>query len=927
MLLKLVGQSVTVAIAVAVLAQVSECVAQVYTWEGNQNGDGPFICDPPAGEPFSYFYPVSNSWVTSEVWADDCLLAPSNWSQPDFPNSPSAQVLIPAAGPGMSYPPTLGATVSVDIVEVELGAQLDLVGGRLTVSTALRNGGRLELLNGYVDGRISNLPSGTIHADNSTLRGPLENNGTIELVPSRPLGFDDAEYSGTGVIEGDPAGAGVAGKVTVVGGEMTFRNGRIFVGSGLAPIILINNASVGFDDVEASMRTMVTNNGTFRVGDGAVVSNGADFDNTNGVIAVDEGGDFIQAVEVLRGGTIIGRIKALGGTLTGTFSLENGELAYPHGAFSFVDNAIFNGGEITGDEMGSGISGGTMTTEGVTFGHGIFQLGSSGSGPIFWTIVGTNYVADIDLKLDRGQATNNGRLVIEADGIFRTTSFDNTNGVIEVKEGGEFVHLGGDHRGGAIIGRVKVMGGSLTGTFSLDDGELAYPQGSFSTVDNAIIRSGEITGDEMGSGIAGGSMATDGVMFRRGIFQLGSGGSGPVAWTIIGTNYVEDIDLKLDRGQATNNGRLVVADGAIFRTTSFDNTNGVIEVQAGGEFIHLGGDHRGGAIIGRVKVMGGSLTGSFSLGNGELTYPHGSNSSVNNAIFHGGEITGDQMGSGISSGSMTTDGVTFRHGIFQLGSGGSGPVAWTIIGTNYVEDINLIFDRGQATNNGRLVIAEGGIFRTTSFDNTHGVIEVQAGGVVFSQNLINNGEGTIHVDGTFHTNGVFDVQNGELRGSGVIVGTVVNSGGTVAPGSSPGSLIVDGNYTQQQAALLSLEIGGSLPGMDYDQFKVTGNATIAGGIEIEFIDGFLPRVGDRFDLIQADGSLNLASDIEINVLGVPNAFRYTTNINDGMFSMEVLNVPEPASFTLSMMTAVIAMRWIRSARSTRRRPRSQGAFS
>ncbi len=49
-------------------------------------------------------------------------------------------------------------------------------------------------------------------------------------------------------------------------------------------------------------------------------------------------------------------------------------------------------------------------------------------------------------------------------------------------------------------------------------------------------------------------------------------------------------------------------------------------------------------------------------------------------------------------------------------------------------------------------------------------------------------------------------------------------------------------------------IGPSVP-PEYDQFLVTGNASIAGNLRIELFNGFTPSLGDSFTLIHALGSV------------------------------------------------------------------------
>ncbi len=113
--------------------------------------------------------------------------------------------------------------------------------------------------------------------------------------------------------------------------------------------------------------------------------------------------------------------------------------------------------------------------------------------------------------------------------------------------------------------------------------------------------------------------------------------------------------------------------------------------------------------------------------------------------------------------------------------------------------------------------------------------------------------GVLQVGGTLTTTGTINVR-GTLSGTGTIHGRVRNAG-VVRPGSSPGILTVIGNYVQTPQGLLVLEIGGRVPGVKYDQLKVTGLATLAGRVEIVAINGFTPHPTDRFR------ALNLARQI------------------------------------------------------------------
>lgn len=143
---------------------------------------------------------------------------------------------------------------------------------------------------------------------------------------------------------------------------------------------------------------------------------------------------------------------------------------------------------------------------------------------------------------------------------------------------------------------------------------------------------------------------------------------------------------------------------------------------------------------------------------------------------------------------------------------------------------------------------------------------------------------------------------GTLGGTGTILGDLINDGGVIAPGFSPGKLRVVGNYLQGSLGSLDLEIGGLLPGQ-YDQLSVTGNALLAGTLNISFIDGFLPRVGDRFDLFQVGGSFD-ASAASFLWTNPPTGVDFRGEFRDGVYSVAV--VPEPSTIFLLMSGAIFA---------------------
>jgi T5SS/PEP-CTERM-associated repeat protein len=72
--------------------------------------------------------------------------------------------------------------------------------------------------------------------------------------------------------------------------------------------------------------------------------------------------------------------------------------------------------------------------------------------------------------------------------------------------------------------------------------------------------------------------------------------------------------------------------------------------------------------------------------------------------------------------------------------------------------------------------------------------------------------------------------------------------------STIGTLTVNGDYEQQDDAVLVIEVAGLEPGQ-FDVLRINGNATLDGTLEAHFLDGFLPKAGDSVDFVQITGGV------------------------------------------------------------------------
>jgi T5SS/PEP-CTERM-associated repeat protein len=214
-------------------------------------------------------------------------------------------------------------------------------------------------------------------------------------------------------------------------------------------------------------------------------------------------------------------------------------------------------------------------------------------------------------------------------------------------------------------------------------------------------------------------------------------------------------------------------------------------------------------------------------------------------------------------GALTiTDGVVLTDGFAVIGSfpepgidpttGGtgtvtiSGPTAfWWINGDLHV---GLLWEGSLNVFDGAAVASQNGFIGLGQ--NPVGQATLQGPGSAWS----NIGDlavaATLHVsDGAIVIADTVEVlSEGVLEGDGTVDGAAV-AGGTVRPGNPLGTLTVDGDLAA--TGQLEIEIAGPDPG-GFDAVSVMGGATIGGILIVTFIDGYVPQLGDMFEILTAD---------------------------------------------------------------------------
>lgn len=148
-------------------------------------------------------------------------------------------------------------------------------------------------------------------------------------------------------------------------------------------------------------------------------------------------------------------------------------------------------------------------------------------------------------------------------------------------------------------------------------------------------------------------------------------------------------------------------------------------------------------------------------------------------------------------------------------------------------------------------------------------------------------EGTLSVNGTLQAQNVLVSLGAWIKGSGFILGNLFNSG-VVAPGNSPGTLTVNGNFTQTSGGSLQVEVASSTV---FDRLIVSGNAQLAGQLQVLSFGGYKFQYGQQFAFLQAG---SISGEFDSIVTSSPETFRARFLTSGGTGSILIA----PTSYTL-----------------------------
>jgi len=114
------------------------------------------------------------------------------------------------------------------------------------------------------------------------------------------------------------------------------------------------------------------------------------------------------------------------------------------------------------------------------------------------------------------------------------------------------------------------------------------------------------------------------------------------------------------------------------------------------------------------------------------------------------------------------------------------------------------------------------------------------------------------------------------------------------------TLRISGAYQQQAAGELVIELAGLAPGNGFGLVDIAGTATLDGTISVVLSDGFVPRKGDTFDVLDF-GELTLLTGVDelLWLDALPSGLRWESGrfADDGSLTV----IPEPGTFLLAVV--------------------------
>ena len=363
----------------------------------------------------------------------------------------------------------------------------------------------------------------------------------------------------------------------------------------------------------------------------------------------------------------------------------------------------------------------------------------------------------------------------------------------------------------------------------------------------------------------------------------------PSANTYSGSTNVSGGVLQVS-GTSAGSGGYTVTDPGVLRFTSSSLTlpaaisgTGAVESTAGAQTLS------GAVNPATVSVSGGSATFS-NISSGTLNVSSGT-ATVNSTYspttvnLSGGTLAG--------SGAVRPTTLAWTGGTMS-GTGTTTMLTGTTLTASGAATKTL--SRALAINGGATATWSAGNIACGAAITNAGLLDItgagsltNAGGCTLTNNgtITKNGASaaTIGVPATNASGKLLRVVAGQLNSSGGITnhGTVHMLGGAVLNSTSA--------YTQSSTGVLRFNVEGAPASLDYGRMLATGATTLGGKLSLN-TDGYIPQVGDTYNLVALSGGGTITNSVATWDVLVPGGLVYDPTFSDSGLSVTVSTLPE-----------------------------------
>ncbi|MGD0046217.1 MAG: PEP-CTERM sorting domain-containing protein, partial [Bryobacteraceae bacterium] len=324
-------------------------------------------------------------------------------------------------------------------------------------------------------------------------------------------------------------------------------------------------------------------------------------------------------------------------------------------------------------------------------------------------------------------------------------------------------------------------------------------------------------------------------------------------------------------------------------------------------------------VSGGLNTMSGTLVneaaGTMNIGSGSaLEFEAGAADSFANPgtinVAATGALIIDSAGDFAQYQVQTLTGGTYNiAGMFQFAGADivTNQADLALAGSGVVEDGSLangLRDFSDNGDQGQFSLLNGATFTSGGDFANSGAVTIDAGSDFNAgANTYTQTGGSTIVDGTLLA-ATIDLNGGDISGTGTLEGNLDNQG-DVDPGDAPGTLIIDGDYTQSSSGVLNIEIDGA---SDFDRLAISGDAELDGTLNVTFGGGFGPQNLETFTIMTFR---SVSGDFtSMNPAGNWLEIRTTDSL-----SLEYI-LPEPSTWVL-LAFGLMGLGWFRRCDSLR----------